>query len=42
VEEKKLDYSEFIIEGGKESGVDESDDGVGGGRGSRKRGGLCC
>ncbi len=44
VEEKKLDYfSEFISEGGKEKGgLDESDDGVGGGRGSRKRGGLCC
>ncbi len=27
---------------GRRGGVDESDDGVGGGRGSRKRGGLCC
>jgi hypothetical protein len=43
VEEKKLDSSEFISEGGEgERGVDESDDGVGSGRGSRKRGGLCC
>jgi hypothetical protein len=44
VEEKKLDYfSEFISEGGKEKGgLDESDDGGVGGRGGRKRGGLCC
>jgi len=28
--------------GRRERGVDESDDGVGGGRGSRKRSGLCC